>query len=380
MRKLTTLATFALASLVSLAAQADQVKLPTKASTKPQAAQPAQPTAAPPAAPAAAPLAAPAAAAGSAKTIARDYATLPSFESKLPSQLTLPAKIPAGEKVDGVYLEMPEYARKSSNKASRYVQIFASAEDAKARNSGQGAQSYSGCFQTGSPSVDGDRDLRWNGSLSPYASIAPYPRSYGENGPNLKDMATVYPLMTQRLTDKTADTIQVETKIVLVDADTLGARLVAEEKADYVLIKQIPGRIRVYANRDADEVTFLVRTDRHPDERFSIGSMFVSQNFNSVSASEGCHMSFKLRAQQEKAATATANLDVLMEVKPLSSDDSPKVLGEMSRAVGFRGTEPKEARIRAMQIGFSTSWMSLDKAPVISVSHGWIGRERTQQM
>jgi len=310
------------------------------------------------------------------------FETLPAGKLDIPTHLAVPDSIPKGESVEGVYAEIPEYLRNNPQAGQKYAQIFASKEDMEANNNGMGRRSNE-CFMSASPTMNYNDEIRWNGSFATNATVSPYPRSYtyGPSGASPKDMITVATVRADRVVDVTDTKATLETKIVYVDAETLGARLVSTQKVDFALVEELPGRVKIYAMKGDDSVTFLVRREQLPDERNPFGPMFVQQGMNgNVNTSDGCHMTFTMPVKQASASTAVIQLEALLEMKPMNADDFPTAQGGEMDAPPMAMNGQKEARIRPMEIGFSSTWLSEDKAPVLSISHGWTGRERTQPM
>ena len=323
--------------------------------------------------------AAPTKAASEAKpTVASIYDRLPEGELKVPTKLTLPAAIAKTETLEGVYVEIPDYIKKNPQQGTKYVQVFASAEDAKARNTGQPAAATE-CFMSAQPSFNNDDQIRWNGSQATSVTVQPYPKSYnyGAYGASPKDMNNVQAVRVDRIADESPEKVTLESRVVLIDAVTLGVRLSSQSKTDFAFIKELPGRVKIYGARSKDQMTFLVRRQKHPQERFAMGAMFVQQGTTgegSASASDDCHLTFNMPVKQAKAATAVLQLEAILDIKdPTSDDDSVK-----ANPVALPGT--REGHIRTLEVGFSSTWMSQDKAPVVSLTHGWLGRERTQNM
>jgi len=322
----------------------------------------------------------------SAATPDKLFGALPSGKLDIPSHLAMPDSIPKGESVEGVYAEIPEYLKNNPQAGSKYAQIFASKEDAQANASGiPNSQRSDTCFMAASPTMNYSDEVRWSGSFSTNATVSPYPRSYnyGPYGASPKDMMTVAAVRVDHITEATDTKATLDTKIVYIDAETLGARLVSESKTEFTFVQELPGKVKLYALKSDDSVTFLVRRERLPDEVNPVGPMFVQLgNQGNVSTSDGCHMTFSMPVKPSAASTAIVQLEALLEIKPMNADDFPGAevgQGEVDRPMmGMNGQ--KEARIRPMEIGFSSTWLSGDKSPVLSISHGWTGRERTQAM
>lgn len=311
------------------------------------------------------------------------YDKLPQGELKIPTKLTVPTAIPKGEQLEGVYVEVPEYLRKNPQAGTRYVQVFASADDAKARNSGQPTEAKE-CFMSASPAFNGDDEVRWNGSTATSVTVQPYPKSYsyGAYGASPKDMINVLSVRADRIASETPDKITLDSRVIFIDAQTMGARLSSETKTDFAFIKELPGRVKVYGARSKDQITFLVRRQKHPAERFAMGAMFVQQGASGgASASDDCHLTFTMPAKQASASTAVLQLEAVLDIKdPTADDDKPTVLPVSDGPVPVAPPGMREGHIRTLEVGFSSTWMSQDKSPVVSLTHGWLGRERTQNM
>lgn len=301
------------------------------------------------------------------------FAGLPNGSIQIPASLTLPKSVAASERTPDFYVETPEYVKKNPEIQSRHAQIFATKEDAEARNRGEFRQP-SVCFMSSTPQYNGEREVRWNGSMSSMTTVSPYPKSYNYGGAS-KEMNTVQAVRADRLIDGASGKVTLQSRVAFVDASTLGAKLASETKQEFALVREVPGRIRVYAAKSDNEVTFLVRRDRHPKERFSAGSMFVSTGQNAMSASDACHLTFTMPVKKGGAAMSVVQIEALLEVKDADVDSRVP----MAMPVPVEGL-PREGRMRGLQVGFSTSWMSQDEAPILSVSHGFTGRERIQPL
>lgn len=307
------------------------------------------------------------------------YATLPAGRLGVPEQLDVPDSIPATEHAEGVYAEIPDYVKNNPNPSSRYAQVFGSKEDAEAYNNGTGERSGS-CVAVANPGNAVGGTIRWNGGMSASTSVSAYTRSYsyGPDGATPKDYVTVAPIRVDRVTKVTEDSLTLETKIALLDVATLGSRLVQTTTMDFKHIRTLPGRMHVYGAKDGDAVTFLVRHELAEGER-SFSTLFGTLgDFQSISASDNCPVTFSLPVRQASASTIVLQLEAVLEVKNASVEDFN--FGESDPPPSFESATPREARMRPMQIGFSSSWLSQDQAPVVSISHGWTGKERIQPM
>jgi hypothetical protein len=308
------------------------------------------------------------------------YESLPQGSLGVPTQLLLPDSIPADEHAEGVFAEIPEYMKNNPNPSSRYAQVFGSKQDAAAYQAGEGEHA-SACLVASSASSSMGGQIRWNGNFSASATVSPYSRSYtyGPDGATPKDLVTVGAVRVDRVKPgATDDELSLDTRIVLVDAATLGSRLLSTTTTEFKLVRTLPGQVKVYGAREADTVTYLIRHEPLEGERSS-GSMFGQlANFESVSASDNCAMTFSLPVRQDSASTMLVQLEAVLEIRSAEVEDFH--FGESDPPPSFATDQPREARMRPMQIGFSSSWMSQDTTPVLSISHGWTGKERIQPM
>ncbi|MBL8739885.1 MAG: hypothetical protein JNK04_02290 [Myxococcales bacterium] len=93
---------------------------------------------------------------------------------------------------------------------------------------------------------------------------------------------------------------------------------------------------------------------------------------------------FTLKTGKNIAQNAVVQLDTLLSIEDPEGEeddsDKPGFISSMpiKSVAPMRGFGQKEAKVRAMRIGLSSTWMSQDKKPVISVTHGWAGKQRTQ--
>ncbi len=318
------------------------------------------------------------------------FASLPKAKLEIPKSATIPKSIPASEKVEGLYLETPPHF-KSSGQAPSYAMVYASKEDAVARNSGQPAKSNPTCFMNAYPNYNSE--INWSQSLGTSSSIqnykaASYPGSY--------ERGSVQLVRADRVIKEEAEKLTYEVKLAFVDAESMGARLLSKQTLELSLVDELPGKVKVWGARADDQVTFMVRRDKHELERHFFGPLMVTVNGrHDVSSSEGCPVVFSLKTGKGVANGAVVQLETLLGVSQPDEEDGEAsdleaqvpTKGFLNAAVGrksrvappsFGGFGQREAKVRAMRIGVSSSWMSQDAQPVVSVSHGWAGRERTQ--
>jgi hypothetical protein len=282
-----------------------------------------------------------------------------------------PKSIPASEHLDGFFVEVPDHLAQMKE-APRYVQIWGSKTDRDERNRGNPRPGAPTCFMNAYPS--GSTDINWSGSLNTSTTVQNYARAgyYGAPG-----YGNVQLVRSERVVSETDDKLAYEVTLAWVDAETQGVRLHSKQTLNMSLVRELPGKVRVWGAGSNDQMTFVVRRARHEKERFFFGPLMVTVNgVQSMSASDACPVVFSLKAQKGVAASAIVHLETLLDVQDANVDQgSGFPIPQMVSAVqpGMR-----EAKVRPMRIGISSTWMSRDTAPVLSVSSGWAGRERTQ--
>lgn len=290
------------------------------------------------------------------------------------STATMPKSIPAGEKVDGFYVEIPEHLKRQPD-PYRYVMISGSKEQSEARNRGAMLAGPPTCFTTSYPG--GGTEVNWSGSLGQSATVQNYARNnYGYGN----QYGSVQLVRSERIVKETKDKLAYEVKVAYVDAETMGARLVTSSTSEFSLVKELPGKLRVWGMKSDDQVTFLVRRERHEKERFHFGALSVMTNgSHSMSSSEGCPVVFNLKIGKGIATSAVVQTETVLEVKGVDDEASDKP-GVLSLRGALPAFGQQEAKLRPVRIGLSSTWMSQDTKPVVTVSHGWAGKERTQPL
>ncbi len=301
---------------------------------------------------------------------------LPTGKLEYPTTWSPPKSIPASEKVEGFYVEVPEHLKRSTD-PYRYVMVSSSKEQSEARNRGNSLSGAPTCFTTAHPSMG--NDLNWSGGLAVSATVQNYARAnYGYGS----QFGSVQMLRSERVVKETADKMTYEIKVAYVDAETMGVRLVSSTTVDFALVKELPGKLKVWGAKSTGEATFLVRRDRHEKERFHSSHLTVLINgSHSTSGSEGCPVTFSLKTGKNVAVNAVVQTETLLEVKNVKEEEEDGKRGIMP---SLQGALPSfgqhEARLRPIKIGFSSTWMSQDTKPIVTVSHGWAGKERTQPL
>lgn len=301
---------------------------------------------------------------------------LPSGKIQVPTTVTMPKSIPATEKVDGFYVEVPAgVAAMGRNNGPTYAQVFASKEESTIRNSGQQQVDPVACFQTAYPAYS--NEVNWSGSLGTSATVQNYLHAnYGGN-----QYGSVQLVRSDRVVKEEGDKLTYEVTFAYVDAETMGVRLHSKQTFEMTKLDDLPGKVSVWGSKSDDQVLFMARRLRHEKERFFFGPLMVNLNGQQVlSSSESCPIVFSLKAGKNVATSAVVQVDAILDVQDVNEDGESGgfMAGLPQRAAPFAPTGQREAKIRPMRVGLSSSWMSQDLQPVISVSHGWAGKVRTQ--
>lgn len=303
--------------------------------------------------------------------------TLPNGRMSMPrSAYSIPSSIPAGEKLEGFFVEVPGHFAQMKE-APHYVQLWSSQADRDARSQGQVVEGAPTCFMNAYPS--GGSDVNWSGSLNTTTTVQNYARSGSSAYGN------VQMVRSERIKSETPTQLTYEITFAYVDSVTQGVRLHSRQTMDMALVRELPGKVKVWGTQvggeGGDEAMFLVRRERHEKERFFFGPLVVTVNgAHSSSASDACPVTFTLSSKKGVAASAVVHVETLLGIEDVSRDDESGFDAGMAMLQGEarQANGPREAKLRPMRIGVSSTWMSQDVRPVLSVSHGWAGRERTQ--
>jgi hypothetical protein len=304
---------------------------------------------------------------------------LPKAKLEIPKTLTMPKSIAASEKVDGIYMETPPHF-KNTGQTPSYAMLYSSKESAAARNNGTPETGAPVCFMNAYPNYNSD--INWSNSLGTSTSVQNYKNASYAGAPQY---GTVQLVRSDRIVKESGDKLSYEIKLVLVDAETLGARVHSTQTLDFSLVDELPGKVKVWGARSDDQVIFLVRRERHEKERFFFGPLMVSTNGqHNVSGSEACPVMFTLKTGKNVSTSAVVQLETLLSIEEPDGEDEASDKPGFISSMPIKSVSPmrafgqKEAKVRPMRIGISSSWMSQDKKPIISVSHGWAGKQRTQ--
>lgn len=295
---------------------------------------------------------------------------LPTGKIDIPKTATLPKSIPASEKAEGFYVEVPAHMK--GQQGPTYAIVYGSKEEATARNSGQESPSPNpSCFMNAYPNYGAE--INWSASFSTSASIQNYKtQSY----PGAPALGSVNFVRSDRIVREEKDSLDYEVKLAYVDAETMGVRVASTQKLGFKLIDELPGKVKVWGAKSDDKVIFMVRRQKLDKERFFFGPLMVTINGQHVmSSGEACPVLFEMKVGKNVAASAVVQLETLLDITEVKDDE---VSNPNLPRLPTNSTPVREAKVRPMRVGVSSSWMSQDEKPVVSVTHGWAGKERTQ--
>lgn len=303
---------------------------------------------------------------------------LPKSKLEIPRTATLPKSIAATEKVEGFHVEIPNHYGGKGN-GPTYATVSASKADADARNAGQPLEGTPSCFMTAYPNHGSD--VNWSASFGVSTSVQNYTSA---SYPGAPQYGSVQLVRSDRIVKEEKDKLSYEVKIAYVDAATTGVRVHSTQSLEFSLVQELPGKVKVWGAKSDDQLLFVVRRERHEKERFFFGPLMVTVNGQHViSAQEACPVVFSLKAGRGVATSAVVQVEALLQVEEIKDEDADEpgfLSGIPARHPSMGGFQQLEAKIRPMRIGMSSTWMSQDTKPVVSVSHGWAGRERTQAL
>jgi hypothetical protein len=297
------------------------------------------------------------------------YERLAEGKLEVPTRVTVPKSIPASESAEGFYVEAPAAYGGSD---VTYAQIFGSKEAAQRQQRGEDA-TVLGCFQTAYP--NSGQEQNWSGNMSPSTIVQNYKsQRYGGGGPD----TSVQMVRSDRIVTAADGKLDLEVKFAFVDAETHGVRLHTESRLQLALLGELPGKVQVYGAKSGEDVSFVVRREKQEKERFFFGSVMAAVNSQHVgSASDSCPVVFSMKASKGGADSGVVQLDAVLGVTEVENDGG--FLAQMPmRHMPMESELPREARVRSMRIGFSSTWLSEDTKPVVSFSFGWLGKERVQ--
>lgn len=295
-----------------------------------------------------------------AKVVAsQDFSTLPAltalprFDSRLLLQPQLPAHIARGSSAPDVVLKLQEYPGKRVIKSYRTLGVFESAEAAKAADWSAPPSNDHECFQVGMPQSQNDTTMMWTGQFARTTQFASMNKGFGKRHDSESTPLHVQGLMTEQLVSHDAASLELRTRVVLVDDETLGAKQVAEEQSRFAFFTSLPGGVRVYAQLGDGIARFVLLT---PATSPDASALSVTTAEAGLGSSDGCPLVFTLRMGRGVTSSAVLRTDVVTELRTDTSGNRTPVL-------------------RGQLAHFSTSFFEADSEPTLAVSSRLLGRD-----
>ena len=295
-----------------------------------------------------------------------------------------PAGVAATEKLAGFHVANPPGANygKGGQRAG-YVMLFPSkaAEEATfGRGAGGLPPAPDGtCFAL-SHGEPGPRGLFSNSSTMSVLTVPTNRDHYG----------AVRAVRSERLVPGASGRATLEITDAWLDPVTRGVRLARRASVSLVQVASGIGGLDVYAARDGQQaVELVVRTMTADLRRGQPGMTMTIIGDNVVNNSNCGHARVRLKLEKGAADMVTMNGELMLpsadEPKPppapaADAAEQPGVLARVFGSTPGQTLRMRDIRLRQVRVSGSTTWTSRDPEPVLSVSFGWQGRERTMQV
>lgn len=232
------------------------------------------------------------------------------------------------------------------------VEVFGSAEDRKALQSGQN-ENVESCFAD----VEHANDPGW--SLGESRMMV-----WGGDGDTTKAVRSEKLVESEDHATATLELVD-----AWVDSRSGGAKLIAKTTVPMVLVGSALGEVRVYAARDESAATKDVHVVvKREGPRLLSGFPFQVDRTNTILHGQCSHAHVVLRGK--KVTGDVAIVKTTIRLPDLKESDAKAKDDELPSVT-------TEARTRELEVQLGASQTSTDKVPVFSVSFGWSGREQT---
>ncbi len=320
--------------------------------------------------------------------------------SRTPSLSGQPEQVPAGEKVTGFHPALPPAGQMAhAIEGTRYITVFSTEE--AARQHSQGGLSRAMAAAVGKiPGVDKEPPpLSCFVAADQYhlkADPQPWPTHVQEQlgihgavrgSPAAKQFqgATVRALHQERLERDGPDRATLHMTDVWLDPTTLGVRLVGKTKLTLAQVAAGPAGVKVFAarNDDGEALHFVVQVPRPDGQGSGYWGRHLMASVGNQSTSSDCgHVRLELPTMVGVGERARVQVEIaLSSPEPVHG---PAAGG--AAAAGTATASPmapgggKEIRLRTLLVHLGVSQTATDSEPVVTVSFGWLGRQRVIQM
>jgi hypothetical protein len=318
-------------------------------------------------------------------------------------------KIPATEKVDGVYPAIPpEKRRKEEDKEGyRYIQVFTNPNDARdysadgTYNAPLGTTTnVTQCLSSSTEGSGLQSRLSFYLRTKPYEWEVEWARKHKSQAVKkatpTKPADEIRQVHSEKMTIE-GDSVTLETFEALLDLNTLGMRQVSKRSTKLTKVASGPGGMAVFAARDEKGlITFLAT---HPDlpkppsddvkqdfiERLrSSAETLFAQTPTGSNSESGCgHVRFTIASKagggQMASVFANAFLPPAQDLDEAPAQAAEKTEGsdegEFTAEQEERKRKARVQRIRPVAMNLSVSQLASEQAPLISVTFGWAGKD-----
>ncbi len=311
-----------------------------------------------------------------------------------------PDRIPANSKVPGFYPVRPPAEGKMKMMNRQFIMLFTKEETAREMGSGRGFSGFDNgmdeCFSDRAVDVDIDQEggpAEWSPSLQPLVQLAPHfesaehRRGAGRNAPS-----DVTPVHRERFVIENGEA-KLETVDAWVDPTTMGVRLIGRASLALKKVGEAPGDLTIYAAQERTHVQLVVRRHAPDDDKPIDPSDFTNARAIARSrqmplmvhtpsgVTEGSQCGFvRVTLHAEKGVGEMARVESAA-VNVFPAEEQPKtkesVLGSLiGNGNAAQDLTMPEVRVRPISINLSSTWLTHDAEPVLSISMGWAGRDR----
>jgi hypothetical protein len=221
------------------------------------------------------------------------------------------------------------------------------------------------CYAVARPNAT-DTDREWPEDLEPSAPLS------NRFGPGTA-VAVLAVRRQQFARNGASGTL--ETRDAWVDPFTRGVRLIGRRSQVFERIGTFVG-VSVYALRSAERVQFVIaRPEASPQERrppSDNNRAMTAERADGTSTSQRCdHIRTALATERGAGSSLTVRVPLVLGRETLKPARLPETTSPQTSIL--------EERTRELGIHISTSWLSQDPMPIVSVTSGWLTRERRER-
>jgi murein DD-endopeptidase MepM/ murein hydrolase activator NlpD len=323
------------------------------------------------------------------------FRALPEGHVALVPSKPAPSHIGAGERLSGFVLAPAprEQVKMLRMNQMGVAYLFASSARAKAFSEGKGDEDDAAsvtCFADGenasAPSEEEDdaNESRAGAPKKPGPdgeSREPLPMEWPLQGSSMLSMQfalaspgpRTHAVHAERLVTDGKGQASLEMTDAWVDAQTRGVRLIGHSRLPLRRVFVGPNGVEVYAARDGGAVQVVLRAAKSPPDP-ELKGINVALPGGQVAGSDCGHVRFALRVARGHAQMAI--LQSIALLPPLEGDEPVIADGADESPEAKAAFSLQAMRRRPYQLSISASQFAADPDPVLSISVGWIGRER----